>query len=284
MIVCRTLSELRDWRLGRSGIGFVPTMGALHAGHAALIARSAANCTETVVSIFVNPTQFAPHEDLSRYPRPLDADLRICEANGATAVFLPSVETMYGNPSAVVRVVGPTKDFEGAIRPHHFEGVATIVAKLFNIVTPDDVFFGQKDLQQCAVIRNLIDSLCYPIRFHVADTVRESDGLAMSSRNAYLSPEARKTAPYLHAELQIASKRLREQPPRDFSALESVLNESKSSLESHGFAVQYLAMIDPLSFEATLETNGSHLIVAAVLDGVRLIDNVRVDRDPNEIS
>ena len=176
-------------------VGFVPTMGALHAGHASLAAQARQACDDVAVSIFVNPTQFAPHEDFDRYPRSFDADCALLERQGATWVFAPTVEAMYP-PDCATRIVvgGPALLFEGAMRPGHFDGVATVVHRLFQAVPADAAFFGAKDWQQTVVVRRMVEDLSLPIEIVVCPTVREPDGLAMSSRNAYLSPDDRRRA------------------------------------------------------------------------------------------
>ncbi len=257
-------------------MGFVPTMGALHEGHGSLVKASAQQCSETVVSIYVNPTQFGPGEDLSRYPRPLEADLEKCRASGATAVICPTTEDMYSNTTTVVTTSGPSEKFEGEFRPHHFQGVTTVVAKLLNIVQPNDVFFGLKDLQQCAVIRNMLMSLCYGCRMHALETVRESSGLALSSRNQYLSDEARVRASLLYATLKQVATRLSIVGFLSVEHLQEVLDTARSNLDSHGFSVQYLAVVDELSFEPARTLKGARVIVAAYFEGVRLIDNCAI--------
>ncbi|MGH2808608.1 MAG: pantoate--beta-alanine ligase, partial [Actinomycetota bacterium] len=202
MKVVRTAAELRaelapERRAGRT-IGFVPTMGALHEAHLSLV-RSARDTSDVVVvSIFVNPLQFLPHEDLASYPRDEERDLELAENEKVNVVFLPSVEEMYPEDRAtLVHVDGVTERFEGASRPGHFDGVATVVAKLFGLVQPDTVFFGQKDAQQLAVVKRMVADLSLPVSIVACPIVRESDGLALSSRNAYLSPDERARATVL---------------------------------------------------------------------------------------
>src|SRR5690348_1746486 len=203
MKVCQSVRELRQAletaRKSDKVIGLVPTMGALHAGHEALIRRARQNAGILVVSIFVNPLQFGPNEDYGKYPRALPKDLEICQRCGADLIFAPSVEEMYPLPQlTVVDVTRVSEHFCGAFRPGHFRGVATVVLKLFHIVQPDRAWFGEKDMQQFAIIRRMVTDLNLPIEIIGIPTVRESDGLALSSRNQYLSVTERRAAPVLY--------------------------------------------------------------------------------------
>jgi pantoate--beta-alanine ligase len=210
LLVVRTRAELREARAALPGpVGFVPTMGALHEGHASLVRRAREDSASVAASIFVNPTQFGANEDLTRYPRDEAGDLRMLESLGVDLVFLPGVVDIYP-PNSVMRVdVGSLGDvLEGAARPGHFRGVATVVTILFNLVAPDKAFFGQKDGQQSVVIRRLVSDLCMPVEVVVCPTVREPDGLAMSSRNRYLTDQERGQAPILHRALQAAAEAL----------------------------------------------------------------------------
>lgn len=206
MQVVRDRASLRAARGALpSPVGLVPTMGALHAGHRALIETARAECASVVVSIFVNPAQFGPEEDYERYPRPLEDDLAACEAAGVDVVFAPSIEAMFPPGHATAVDVGPLGSvLEGARRPGHFRGVATAVAILFSLVRPDVACFGQKDGQQVVVLRRMVADLGLPLRLSVVPTVREHDGLALSSRNAYLAPEERRAAPVLYRALRSA--------------------------------------------------------------------------------
>ena len=208
MRVLKTITELRAYRGGLTGtVGLVPTMGFLHEGHLSLVRRSKSDCDTTVVSIFVNPTQFGPNEDFNSYPRDPERDLNLLEATGADAVFLPSAEAMYPPGADTFVVPGKVAEpLEGAVRPGHFKGVATVVLKLFNLVQPQKAYFGQKDAQQVAVIKKMVADLDVPVEVVVMPTVRESDGLAMSSRNTYLNPDERQAATVLYRSLLLAGE------------------------------------------------------------------------------
>jgi len=212
MRIARTRAEMRDERAALSSdVGFVATMGALHEGHASLVRRARDECAAVVASVFVNPAQFGPNEDFSRYPRTEEADLALLESLGVDVAFVPSVEEMYPAGATTFVDVGPLGEvLEGAERPGHFRGVATVVAMLFGLVSPDKAYFGQKDGQQSVVIRRFTDDLALPVEIVVCPTVRELDGLALSSRNRYLSPEERAQAPALNRALQAAAAGLAE--------------------------------------------------------------------------
>ncbi len=254
----------------RRRVGFVPTMGALHEGHLALIRRAKEVTGFCVVSIFVNPTQFGPSEDFSRYPRTFADDAAKAEEAGADVIYAPEVSDIYGEDRVWVRVEGVSSRWEGEWRPGHFEGVATVVAKLFMIVQPSDVFFGMKDLQQCAVIQALIRGLKFPIEMHVEPTVREADGLALSSRNRFLSDTDRATAAVLPQTLRQGLLSIANGAP-----VPRVLADSESRLVDAGFEVQYVAYVDPDSMEPLTEKDSlGRMIVAAKLGQTRLIDNL----------
>ncbi|OUM96753.1 MAG: pantoate--beta-alanine ligase [Thermobacillus sp. ZCTH02-B1] len=217
MRTIESIAELRaavaDWRRAHPGgtVGFVPTMGYLHEGHASLIRRSAAENGLTVVSVFVNPLQFGPNEDFDRYPRDPGRDRRVAEAAGCDLLFMPSVDEMYPRPTATrVVISGLTERLCGASRPGHFDGVGTVVAKLLHIVMPDHAYFGMKDAQQVAVIERMVEDLNFPVRIVPCETVREPDGLAMSSRNVYLNAEERRQAVILYETLQLAEEKFLE--------------------------------------------------------------------------
>jgi len=250
-------------------IGFVPTMGALHAGHLALVARAAAERDDVAVSIFVNPTQFGPGEDFERYPRPLAADLAALAAAGVRWVFAPPVHAIYppGHATRIV-VAGPASDFEGAVRPGHFSGVATVVCRLFQAVPADAAYFGAKDWQQTLVVKRMARDLGLPIEIVVCPTVREPDGLAMSSRNAYLSPADRRRAVALSESLALAAAMWSTDAPP--AALEAAM---RGHLEAAGIAVDYAAIVDPESLGPVDDRAGAVALVAGRLGATRLIDN-----------
>jgi len=254
---------------GRS-IGFVPTMGALHAGHASLAARAGNECDDVVVSIFVNPTQFGAGEDFDRYPRRLADDCRLLGEHGVRWVFAPEARMIYP-PGDATRVVvdGPARRFEGRIRPGHFEGVATVVCRLFNAVPADVAYFGAKDWQQTVVVRRMVEDLGLPIWISVCPTIREPDGLAMSSRNAYLSAAERRQAVGLHESLELAEKLWTAGEPVD-----SIEGAMRAAIEAREIRVDYAAVVDPDSL-APLATSGGPAValVAGRLGGTRLIDN-----------
>ncbi len=281
LIRLHTRSELRQYRHGLGPnlrVGFVPTMGALHEGHLSLVRQSLSATDVTLASIFVNPLQFGPNEDLSKYPRPLERDLDLLERAGAHAVFLPSVEEMYradASTSVIEERVGSV--LCGAFRPGHFRGVTTVVLKLFNLVQPDRAFFGQKDAQQCAVIERMVRDLEIPVQIERGPTIRESDGLALSSRNSYLSSEERAKAPRLYQALLRVREAYRS-GERVIERLESVGRESLS--EAGAFELQYLEVrsVSDLERPEKIEGGEAHLVaVAAFLGKTRLIDNLVLD-------
>ncbi len=276
MRVVRTIADLRallrPLREAGKRIGFVPTMGFLHEGHAALIRQSAARCDTTVVSIFVNPTQFGPSEDLATYPRDLERDQNLCLEAGTTVLFLPEASEIY--PTGFQTFVEPGRLAEplcGRFRPGHFRGVATVVAKLFNMVEPDLAFFGQKDFQQTVVIRRMARDLNLPVDVVVVPTVREADGLALSSRNTYLDEDARRRALHLSEGL-LAAKAAFEDGEREASKLVELARKPLAGVDS----VQYLELVDAQNLEPVQgRVNRSvALCVAAYVGSTRLIDNV----------
>ncbi|MEA2434320.1 MAG: pantoate--beta-alanine ligase [Actinomycetota bacterium] len=275
MDVIRSEAELREIleparREGRT-IGFVPTMGALHAGHLSLVQAAKERTDLVVLSIFVNPLQFGPGEDLSRYPRDEQRDLDLSRAEGVDVAFLPSVEEMYPRDrSTVVSVGGVSEPLEGASRPGHFDGVATVVAKLFNQVRPDVVFFGQKDAQQLAVIRRMVRDLAFPVEVIAHPTVREPDGLALSSRNAYLGPDDRKKAVVISQALEAGRAALDHGSGTE--GAEAAMAELLRSID--GIEVDYARAVDPDTFEHPAPDRDVLLAVAARVGPARLIDNV----------
>ena len=253
-------------------------MGALHAGHAALIDRArilAGSNGLVVVSIFVNPTQFGPKEDLARYPRPFAADLRLCAAHGADLIFHPSAAEMYpARFSTFVEEVAISASLCGASRPGHFRGVTTVVLKLFTIVAPEVAVFGQKDYQQCEVIRRMVRDLNLPVRIVTAATVREPDGLALSSRNTYLTPEERAQAPIIRQAL-LAAKKAHRAGIKNAARLRQIV--ARTIARSALARVDYLAVVDADSLEPARETTRRLVIATAVFFGkTRLIDNILI--------
>lgn len=274
MQVVTTLAELRTARKGLVGsLGLVPTMGALHAGHLSLVRRAKKECTHVAVSIFVNPTQFGPKEDLSKYPRDLPRDLALLEAEGVDLVWTPTPADVYPpNFQTWVEVEGLTLPLEGAVRPGHFRGVTTVVAKLFNAFQAEKAFFGQKDAQQAAVIRRMALDLNFPTEIIICPTLREADGLAMSSRNVYLNPEERRAATTLYRALT-AAQSAHAQGERSANALRQIVADIFASEPLT--QLQYFSCADYESLQEVEEINGKTLLsLAAFLGKTRLIDNV----------
>ena len=278
MQIIRQMSDLgpalRPWREAGQTIALVPTMGALHQGHLDLVTASRRVADRVIATIFVNPLQFNDPADLDRYPRTEAADCEKLRASGCDAVWIGAARDLYPDGFATtISVTGITERWEGAHRPGHFDGVATIVAKLFIAVIPDAAIFGEKDWQQLAVIKRMTADLGLPIAVHGYPTVRENDGLAMSSRNALLSAEERGTAPSLHATLRNAASDIADGKPAN-----DTISRAIGQLRSDGFApVDYLAYVDGGSLEPLTEyREDGRLIVAAFLGKTRLIDNVRV--------
>ncbi|WP_299288033.1 pantoate--beta-alanine ligase [Thermoflexus sp.] len=274
MRVVHTIAEARAVRRALPGTwGFVPTMGYLHEGHLSLVRRARAENDRVAVSIFVNPTQFGPHEDYARYPRDLERDLRLLEPLGVDLVFVPSVEEMYppGFQTWVI-VEEVSRPLEGASRPGHFRGVATVVAKLFNILQPDRAYFGQKDAQQTVVIRRMVQDLNIPVEIVICPTVREPDGLAMSSRNTYLNPEERRAATVLFQALQAAKARY-EAGERDAERLREAMREV---IRAEPLArIDYVSVAHPETLQELERVEGPALLSLAVYIGTtRLIDNL----------
>jgi pantoate--beta-alanine ligase len=257
-----------------AGVGFVPTMGALHAGHRALLARARAESDVVVASVFVNPLQFGPAEDLASYPRDREADLAVLEAEGVDLAFVPAEGEMWPSPPEVrLRVGGsPAERLEGMHRPGHLDGVVTVVAKLLHLVGPSRAYFGQKDAQQLAVIRRMVDDLAFPNQIVACPTVREPDGLAVSSRNAYLSVPERQRAAVLYRALQ-AGRAAFLAGRRDPAAVEAA---ARALLEGQpGVEPDYVALVDAVSLEPAKQAEpGQVLAIAARVGRTRLIDNV----------
>ncbi|GLQ54578.1 pantoate--beta-alanine ligase [Devosia nitrariae] len=277
--VLRSVAELRSWRKAlppQQSLGLVPTMGALHRGHMSLVELSQERCDTTLVSIFVNPLQFGPSEDLAKYPRPLEADLALLEAVGVDALFLPGTSDLYP-PGASTFVVEESVSAPlcGAFRPGHFRGVATVVLKLFNLSQPHVAFFGQKDAQQCAVIERMVRDLDVPVEIVRGPIVRESDGLALSSRNVYLNPAERAAAPRLFESLNAAQAAYAAGERR----ADRLVAAGRAVLASEPLIrVQYWEVRDPVSLDELerIGEGGALLAVAAHLGATRLIDNIVV--------
>jgi pantoate--beta-alanine ligase len=273
MLTAISLSELFSIRSTFSGtVGLVPTMGYLHEGHLSLVRRAREDCDHIVVSIFVNPTQFGPQEDLSKYPRDLERDLSLLEPLGVDLIWMPTAEIMYPpGYQTWVEVEAITQPLEGAMRPGHFRGVTTVVTKLFTGAQPHKAYFGQKDAQQAAVIRRMTRDLNFPIEIVVCPIVRELDGLAMSSRNVYLNPEQRKAATVLYRSLS-AAKEAYDNGERDADQLRQVM---KDVLASEPLAqMQYVSCADYDTLEELETVTGKTLLSMAVFMGkTRLIDN-----------
>jgi pantoate--beta-alanine ligase len=277
MLIARTLADLHagcaSLRAMHGALALVPTMGALHDGHRALVRAAIESGAAVVASIFVNPLQFAANEDLSRYPRDEAGDLAALAACGCRLVWLPDVSVMYpaGDATTIV-VTGPAGRWEGDARPGHFRGVATVCAKLFGQVRPDCAYFGEKDWQQLQVVRRMVADLQLPLEIVGVPTVREPDGLALSSRNRFLTAAERGRASRLHAVLSAASRVLAARGPAD-----GVLAGARDELTQAGFALDYLALVDGPTLAALPAAQpGARLVAAARLGAVRLIDNVEV--------
>jgi pantoate--beta-alanine ligase len=278
--ICTTIHEMRDASraVRRAGkrLGFVPTMGALHEGHLSLVRAACAASDVVAASIFVNPTQFGVNEDLAKYPRSFESDCEMLEREGVAQLFAPAVEEMYpGGAATWVTVEGLSSKLDGRSRPGHFRGVTTVVAKLFHIVEPDAAFFGQKDAAQVAIIRRMVRDLNLAVKIVVCPIVREADGLAMSSRNAYLDSEHRERARVLHRAL-IGVQELAEAGERDTSKLLAAGREAVA--KENAVRLDYLEIVNPDTLDPVEQVSGSVLVaVAAYVGSTRLIDNVLLD-------
>jgi pantoate--beta-alanine ligase len=278
VIVARTIAECRQARAGLGKLAFVPTMGALHAGHLSLVALAKQHAPRVAVSIFVNPTQFGPKEDFRKYPRPVEADLRACAEAGVDLVFIPSTEEMYrpGLPRIVVELPDLTGVLDGAHRPGHFLGVCQVVAKLFNIVQPDIAIFGKKDFQQLRILTAMVEALDFPIQIVPGPTLREPDGLAMSSRNQYLSPDERRRALSISRGL-FAAEAEAKRGTRDASRL---LGMIRAAILAEGLTLDYVVAVDPITLkDVEVLDRPATLAVAARVGATRLIDNVAVGEE-----
>ena len=276
MQAVHTVKDIRDALASAGTIGLVPTMGALHAGHEKLIETARRECDSLVVSIFVNPLQFGPSEDYARYPRTLPEDLEICRQHDVDFVFAPANDEMYRTPQLTfIDVTRVSEHLCGKFRPGHFRAVATVVMKLFNIVRPDYAFFGEKDMQQLAVIRRMVADLNFPVRIVGVPTVRESDGLALSSRNKYLKPEERKAAPVLYGALQNAASRIASGEHDGAKVRQEALDQLAASPL---IRVDYFEIVDPLELQPVTDIRGPVRIAGAIwLGTTRLIDNVTAE-------
>ena len=280
MKIVETVSDLHRivaaWKSEDAKVGFVPTMGALHEGHLALVRRAAELTERVVVSIFVNPTQFGPSEDLDKYPRDLEGDAALLRPAGCDLVFQPSVETIYPEGhSTFVEVEGVSTGYEGDQRPGHFRGVATVVTQLFNLVRPHVAVFGEKDAQQLAVVRRLVCDLHLPIEIEALPTVREQDGLAMSSRNGYLSAGDRQAATVLYRALSAAQDSIL-MGERSAAVVRKILGEVLASEPS--FVIDYADIVDAADFQPVEYLQGRIVIpVAGRLGATRLLDNLQLD-------
>jgi pantoate--beta-alanine ligase len=277
MKICASISEARsacrDARANHRRVGLVPTMGALHEGHLSLVRAARAQCDVVAVSIFVNPTQFGPAEDLSKYPRQFERDCRLLEQEGVDILFAPSIEEMYpqGAISWVV-VEGLSEKLDGRSRPGHFRGVTTVVAKLFHVIEPDAVYFGQKDAAQLAVIRRMVRDLDFPVEIVACPIVREADGLAMSSRNAYLNREERQRALVLQRSLQEARRQF---DAGERLAARLIAAAKEVFVREPQVRLDYFEVVDPETLDPVERISGRTLVaVAAFVGTTRLIDNV----------
>ena len=279
MKIIRTVPSMTAWseRLRREGvtIGFVPTMGALHDGHRALIRASRLRCDALIVSIFVNPAQFSQTEDLSTYPRPIARDRALCREEGVDVCFEPTAGGLYpADFQTIVTVPVIARRWEGAARPHHFAGVATVVTKLFRIVQPHLAWFGQKDYQQAALVRQLVHDLNLGVKIQIRPTVRERDGLAMSSRNVYLTPVQRRAAPALYRALQAGAQHI-DRGTRSGRQIRQTL--TKAIQQEPLARVEYLAVCHPITLEPLLRLTSRAVLLGAVRIGTtRLIDNILI--------
>jgi pantoate--beta-alanine ligase len=276
MRICETIEDMRaECRAARRGgkrLGFVPTMGALHEGHLSLVRAARASCDVVAASIFVNPTQFGPNEDLTTYPRSFERDRELLQKEGVELLFAPSVEEMYPAGAVTwVTVEGLSGKLDGYSRPGHFRGVTTVVAKLFQIVEPDAAFFGQKDAAQVAIIRRMVRDLGFPVEIVACPIVREPDGLAMSSRNAYLDAQQRKQALVLHRSL-LRVKRSWEGGERDAAKLVAA---GRDEVAGESVRLDYFEIVNPDSLDPVESVAGGALVaVAAFVGTTRLIDNI----------
>lgn len=280
MQICKTIAETRaaiaKARKEGKTIGLVPTMGALHDGHFSLVKNSCQQCDFTVVTIFVNPSQFGPNEDLDAYPRTFKEDCNACEELGADLIFAPNSQEMYPHEKLTwINVEKLGEHLCGSSRPTHFRGVCTVVAKLFNITQPDQAFFGQKDAQQLAIIQRMVEELNFPVTIVPCPTVRESDGLAMSSRNQYLTADERKQAPNLYKALQNAAEIIKKGTTNSQAVVQAITSYVEKETQGK---IDYISIVDMQLLQPTDNIDSKTLIALAVKFGkARLIDNIVVD-------
>lgn len=273
MKILKTIAELNDFRNSLHGtVGFIPTMGYLHTGHVSLVKRAQKENDHVLVSIFVNPKQFGPHEDFQKYPRDTEKDLTLLRNSQTNSVFLPTVEELYPDDfETSVTFETISKKLEGAVRPSHFTGVATVLTKFFNLVRPTHAYFGQKDAQQVAVVKKLVADLNFPLQIIVGDTVREADGLAMSSRNVFLTPVQRQEAPILYESLHQAEKMLQ----AGETDAQKIKNEMQKMIEKTSGMIDYISVADAKTLDDVATVQGKTLVSLAVRFGnTRLIDNI----------
>ena len=278
MEIITTIENIRSivnqWKDKGYSIGFVPTMGYLHDGHAALIDQARKDNDKVIVSIFVNPTQFGENEDLNSYPRDINRDKSLCEAHKADIIFAPTSDEMYHDRKAFVNIIELSDTLCGISRPIHFKGVCTVVAKLFNIIQPTNAYFGEKDAQQLAIIRKMVYDLNFPINIIGVPIVRESDGLAKSSRNTYLSSEERKAATILYKAIQMGKQTIK----RGASA-DSIINTMTEIINNEPLAkIDYVSVVDANTMQPVHEITSPVLVAMAIYIGsTRLIDNFSFD-------
>ena len=278
MEIITTIENIRSivnhWKDKGYSIGFVPTMGYLHDGHAALIDQARKDNDKVIVSIFVNPTQFGENEDLNSYPRDINRDKSLCEAHKADIIFSPTSDEMYHDKKAFVNIVELSDTLCGISRPIHFKGVCTVITKLFNIIQPTNAYFGEKDAQQLAIIRKMVYDLNFPVNIIGVPIVRESDGLAKSSRNTYLSKEERKAATILYKAIQMGKQTIKHGASAD-----SIINTMTEIINTEPLAkIDYISVVDANTMQPVEEINAPVLVAMAVYIGsTRLIDNFSYD-------
>lgn len=276
MRIVKTISEIREiikeWRKEGNTVGLVPTMGYLHAGHGSLIEKSVKNNNKTVVSIFVNPTQFGPNEDLEKYPRDIKRDSELVSSLGGDIIFNPEPDEMYNkNNKTIIKVEGLSEKLCGITRPVHFAGVCQVVSKLFNIVTPDNAYFGLKDFQQYVIIKKMVEDLNFPVNINPVEIVREESGLALSSRNVYLTDDERKSALSLNQSLKKASLLIK----NGENNADVIIHEIRKIITSVPYTrIDYIKIVDPETLEDIKTVNNKYAVLLAVYVGnTRLIDN-----------